>query len=440
VIHKKRLEYKRYFRNIRSKLKKRLRNGAKLSHRVKLKYHLVNKESYYYYVGKYSNRERDFLDIKIPKIFSVTDAPDDTLRFLDQLGKKLKEKIPYDLHISHEITEKIGLSASFLFDRTINAYIQKWRKYRVGIRLSGKVSSVREVNNFLLSFGLLDELQIHNHNLFPEKADIDYSTKYITYKKIGSSEKTYEAGNASTEIVEYFNKCFVENGFRIRNTPRYKLVDCYGEIIKNAEEHSGVDKTVWYVLGCYNKDNHVCSFSVINYGLSFYETLANPNSTAKEVLDQITDIIFSHYNFWKKIGQNKTIFDGMIWTMMALQDGISSKRSESGKSSTRGQGIMDVIEFIDNIRNKDRENKLSVVSGDAMVEIDYTYPLIKKEYIKSKEKRRIMTFNKEGELSIPPDEKYIRQIPYKFPGTIFSGHFVIDRNYLVDLLGGKNGK
>ena len=425
----KKIEYKRFYRRMRSKLKKRLRNGAQLSREVKNKYHLCGKTNYYHDIGLY-RKKRSLYNIVIPEIFSVTNAPEQTLAFLERLKKELDSIEPCDLYISHEKTDQIGLTASFLFDQIIQAYIGKCKKRGIGIRLTGTVSDNREVNNFLLAFGLLDELKIKHHNLFPDKADNDYLSKYIVYKKPGCSINVFDAGNASSEIVDYFDKCFNENGFMIKIDPKTDLINCFGELIKNAEEHSGADITSWYVLGCYNKERHNCSFSVINSGYSFYESLNNNSSTAKFVLDQISEIVFSHLSFFKKWGIEKEQYDESIWTLMALQDGISSKRTETGTANTRGQGIMDVIEFIDQISSKEKENKLSIVSGNTLIAIDYTYKLVKKAVGNNNELRRVMSFNVENELTIPPDDKYVRRISTKFEGTIFSGSFIIDRSFL----------
>jgi hypothetical protein len=129
---------------------------------------------------------------------------------------------------------------------------------------------------------------------------------------------------------------------------------------------------------------------------------------------------------------NKDIYEQAIWTYMAIQDGISSKRREAGKASTRGQGIMDVVQFIDQIRNKqNRETHLSIISGNTFLSIDYEYPLVEKRVGKNQEIRRFLFLNKEANFTNKPDLKKLKLIKNNFPGVIFSGYFIIDKDYLL---------
>lgn len=46
--------------------------------------------------------------------------------------------------------------------------------------------------------------------------------------------------------------------------------------------------------------------------------------------------------------------------------------------------------------------------------------------------RNIITFNKEQDLDLPPDKNYVKRLNNRFPGTIISMEFYIDRNYIND--------
>jgi hypothetical protein len=394
--------------------------------------HLYRKTSQYKKIGTWASPKRFPYDITVPKIFDLSTDPEIVLDFIEELKKNLNHEVAYDIHIDHSKTERINLDASYLFDKAIKDYSEYWKKLHIKIKISGTASDNIEVNNFLLSFGLLAELNITNHQLFPSLADRDYTSKYITYKKHGTSYKNYLAGNASTELVDYFDSCFKENDLRIKESAKSSLVDCFGEIIKNAEEHSGEKPTEWVVLGCYTKSNHSCSFSIINRGNSFYESLSDDKSTAHEVLKEVSTVILNHNSFINKLMLNKELYKQTIYTYMAIQDGISSKRRESGKASTRGQGIMDVMQFIDQIRNKNnKQTHLSIISGNTFLNVDYEYPLVEKKKGENQEIRRIMYLNNENSFSSPPDLKRLKSLKSKFPGVIFSGYFIIDHDYLI---------
>jgi hypothetical protein len=425
-----RIELKRFHRRLRSKYIKKLRNGGKINNLMSKRLHLKNKASFYNKMG--TSHKRAEYTIKVLKNFDLSTDPEVVIGFLDNLKKDLYQQQVLDLYIDHHETEIINLDASYLFDRIIKEYSKYWLKLHVKIKISGRISKNVEVNNFLLSFGLLHELNITRSQLSPDLIDKDYSNKYITFKKFGNSNKRYLAGNASTELVDYFDNCFSENKLQIKKEAKGNLVDCFGEIIKNAEEHSGEKPTDWIVLGCYSKSTHSCSFSIINYGNSFYQSLAKNESTAKEVLKEVSDVIYNHNNIVEKLMINKNLYEQAIWMYMGIQDGISSRRSESGKASTRGQGIMDVVQFIEQIRNRENhETHLSIISGNTFLSIDYEYPLVERRIGKNQEIRRFLYLNKDNSFSSPPDLKKLKLIKNNFPGVIFSGNFVIDKDYLL---------
>jgi len=426
-----RMEYKRFFQKLRSKYKKKLMNGGKIVKKMVRKLHFKKKATIYKKMKVPHIRKR--LTIKVPKIFDLSTEPDSVLQFLNELSKNLHKDIAYDLYIDHSETEAISLDASYLFDSLIKNYSKYWQKLHIKIHMSGTASNNVDVNNFLLSFGLLNELNITKHKLFPDLADRDYIDKYITFKKDGASLKSYLAGNTSTELVNYFDKCFNENGLRIKDNAKSDLMDCFGEIIKNAEEHSGKETTEWIVRGCYTKSTHSCSFSIINYGNSFYQSLTENSSTAKTVLEEISKVIYSHTRFITKLSLNMELYQQAIYTYMAIQDGISSKRSEYGKASTRGQGIIDVVQFIDQIRNKKNSiTYLNIISGNTFLNIDYKYPLVVEKKGKNQEIRRLMYLNEKSNFSDPPDIKKLKTMKNYFPGVIFSGYFTIDQDYLLE--------
>nr|WP_314991882.1 hypothetical protein [uncultured Treponema sp.] len=435
----KRIINKRTFYNYRSKLKHRIKNGAVISKKLLKQYHLSKKEHKLYVRGRNSNSKRYQLTIKIPKSFSFIYSQNNTSKFLSALKKKLSNnEIAYDLYIDHTENEIISIDASFLFDAIINQYINKWKSNRIKIKLSGKVSRNRDINNFLLSFGLFSTINIIAKQICPSYADISYKKQFIHFKKAGNSMKPYLAGNACTELADFFDRCFIDNGFKIKDEAKGYLIDTFGEIIRNAEEHSSNNIDNWNVIGCYSKKNHICSFSIINRGISFFESLSATASKASTALDEVDNILLKQRNFITKMIENKEQYIENIWTMMALQDGISSKREKTGKSSSRGLGMMDVISFIDGIRNKENKKScLKIISGRTSILIDYSFPIIKKE----NGYRRSMIFNKTQDLHLPPEKKYINSIDIKFPGTIISADFMIDQEYLSQQIdGGKNEK
>ncbi|MDD4894664.1 MAG: hypothetical protein PHW54_05050 [Candidatus Omnitrophica bacterium] len=436
-----RLAAKHFFRKVRSRLKRRLSNGGKISKTKRRKYHISSKIRYADIKASKQGRLERF-GIKIPKSFCFIKDPIGTNKFFERLRKEFQKRKPRDIFIDHDSTEEIGLAASFLFDQIVKEEIEYWKTHKIRIRLAGVVSKSKQVNNFLLSFGILNELGISHKNFGHEQVDADYAEKYYTFNMKGSKIKRELSALASVGIVNYFNTCLEYNGFKITDTARLSLVERMGEIICNAEEHCGNDKGEWFTLGCYNKEMHNCSFAIINYGKTIYENLSDEESTASHVIEDIQKIIDSHRPFWQKL-------HGLIlskeheeptWNIMALQDGISSKRTETGRGFSRGQGIMDVLTFIEAIKAGNKGAEISLLSGHSAVKIDYSYPIIRKEVGPTKETRRFITFNKENDLKMPPDSNKVIFLDKKFQGAIFTGSFILDKKYLEERLKQKDGK
>ncbi len=425
-----RLATKSFFRRVKSRLKRKLYRGGKLSDGVAKKYHIKNQ----YYVQRRISKTEGLktLEINIPEKFCFFRDPVGTTKFFRDLRKELNKGEPRNIFISHENTKEIGLAASYLFDRLIKELKNRWQKYRISINFSGRISELKKVNNFLLSFGLLKELNIGADKFSANKVDFDYGDKYLTLKKEGSKFALADKSKASTALVDYFDNCLKHNGFEIDYSAKMNLIDRIGEIIGNAEEHCGNEEGKWFTLGCYDKDEHNCSFAIINYGNTIYENLSDEASTAAEVIEKVKKVIDKQKPTWEKV--KGIIFqpkdEEPIWTVMALQDGISSKRTISGPGSTRGQGIMDVLSFVELVKSPKKIAEIFLLSGHAEIIIDYKYPIVTKLVGPTKEPRRIIAFNKENDLHQLQDDTKVIYLEDKFEGAIFSGSFKIDDKYL----------
>jgi hypothetical protein len=440
----KRVFQRKCYNRTRKRLLRRIYNGAIIPKKIRTKYNVK------IYPHEFERRRNDSyvpgnLKIDIPSIFCLIKDPEGTSAFLVKLKKSLNTRLAFNLNISHEITEEIGLAASFLFDKMIKDYRAKWYRRGIKIGLFGTISKKsKQVNNFILSYGLLKTLGISIHDIRSIgdwQIDEDYENKYFTIKIDGSKRQSFKKSEASTDLVSYFNKCFNSNDLQIAETARQSLVETFGEIIGNAEEHCGNINGTWHSLGCYDKEQHLCKFAIINFGKTVYENLSDENSTAFEVVDKIRKVINSNRRWLDGMKQRISAnHDEPIWNVMALQDGISSKRTEHGKGRTRGQGIMDVLTFIDEVKSNDEGANLCFVSGRSAIIIDYEYPINNKEIKDSGERRKIMAFNKKGDLHEPPDPRKVIFLKDRIEGTIFSGQFKIDGKYLKEKMENKNGK
>lgn len=447
-IHRKN---KRFWRRVRSKLKRKTIRSGKVSNKVLRDYNLWN------YTPSFSDwqfkinrnelgvtvqesKEKPY-QIFIPETFCFIENPQGTIEFLKIMDDILFSLGIRNLFISHEKCNAIGLSASFLFDQKIKKAKTFWSNKGKSLNVSGKISKEKkQINNFLLAFGLLKSLGINPRQFGRDIFDFDYENKFYYFVIRGSAKVETDKSQACTKLVEYFDSCLKHIGFKIKEDAKSDLVDAVSEIVDNAEEHSDSEEK-WIVLGCFDKESSYCNFSIINKGSSVYESLSNVDSTAREVLEKVEDIVQKHKSFKEKIGEFFSKEDEEpLWNVMALQEGISSKRTLTGKMRTRGQGLMDMLEFFNTLRSQADATKISLISGKSSVLVDYSYPIITRNVGDKRQTVRSIILNERQDLHFPMDQTKVMQLNHKYAGTILTGRLKLDKSNLIARINNNNGK
>ena len=424
------LSKRRFFRQTRSMMKISIeRHGARYSEVKLVRYHLVQfaatrgKRLRQHEIAKYV--------IEVPVILDFITNPDETSNFFLIVDEVLNDSRPYHLHISHKQTEYLDIGASFLFDKRMKDYRQRWRRRGYKLLLEGTISDSRPVNNFLLSFGLLKNLGINTKNLSISKIDTDYPLKFKTFERSGSISNELANGKASEGLARYFDGCLNVHHHQFTPEALGDLISAVSEIICNAEQHSGEEQ--WYVRGCYDKDSKICSFAILSFGTSIYETLQV--SEKHQVFEKVRILYQENKPMQTKFLEfiYETDTTEALYNVIALQDGISSKRTDIGENSRRGFGLMDVLEYMNALTPSNEKAQIAVISGKSLVVIDFTYPIQRIPIANGAVMRRIC-FNDSADLFQTQDPRKVMQLQYKFPGTMITGRFKIDEAHLQTLV------
>lgn len=117
--------------------------------------------------------------------------------------------------------------------------------------------------------------------------------------------------------------------------------------------------------------------------------------------------------------------------MYALQGGVSRKNAGKDHVGDYGQGTADLIEFFQELgqtAGAEAVPKMCVLSGHTIVQFDGRYCMQRVE--NELGVWRIIAFNKENSLDLPPDPESVRHLPSYFPGTLISMRFYLDPEYL----------
>jgi len=175
---------------------------------------------------------------------------------------------------------------------------------------------------------------------------------------------------------------------------------------------------------------------IFNFGKSIYETLDTPNRQGA-MTEDIRRLVAIHqqksfFGFGNKFNERD------LWTLYGLQDGVSRFSGEPG-GVDRGRGTVNMIEAFTRLGKStdvDKEPIMTIVSGSTRIVLDKKYPLQSKTLEGGP--RRIIAFNKNNSLEEKPDDANVHSLRGRFPGTVLSFRFFMDKVYLDSLQGGTN--
>ena len=111
-----------------------------------------------------------------------------------------------------------------------------------------------------------------------------------------------------------------------------------------------------------------------------------------------------------------------LWTLYALQEGVTSKEKK------RGNGSIQYIENFFKLRGnleKDHISRMVIVSGNTRITFDGTYQIVPSQKEGETRKYKMITFNKSGEINEEPDKDFVTFVPHFFPGTMISARILI---------------
>ena len=239
---------------------------------------------------------------------------------------------------------------------------------------------------------------------------------FATFDAADFKEKT------TRSFVDHINACLKDHDRRLTDEAVQKLSDYTGEIIANAEDHSG--NYDWSIIGYLDNDadSHMCEINIFNFGKSISETFRSLKSDAY-IMTQISPYLEAH--------RKKSFFspgwnEDDLLTLVALQGHISSKNLNM--HDDRGQGTVDLINFFQKVHSectceKNSSARMAILSGSTFILFDGKYMMEA-----DARGRQIIAFNDTNDLNDAPDKKYVYNIDNHFPGTLIAIRFQLQIN------------
>ena len=447
-MNRRRIKNKKFHIN---KIEKRMRELQRKNKRRKIRIIRYRQENYSEDVynlllskgfGNISFGDRIFVKnstgavpIEIPEVFSITKNYEETIKLLRKVfyygsNENIKMIIFY-----HNKCRELGIAASTIMDTIVLACSSHRKNSGNDLVISGNFPENKKVKKIFIASGLPAHLKLRDK--------IHYRKDNIKlFSLIAGKGGTGRSGTVATKLTDYINECLNTQDFSLTPVGKRRISRMFSEVIDNCELHGGKN-TTWYSLGHFDMTNNnygEMHLVIFNYGVSIYEQLISEETTAetREKIDFMREVHKSQYDTnWK---------EETMLTVFSLQQGISRLRDkESTGNKKRGTGTIVLLETFYNLGKtiQELEPEFSIVSGHTHILFDKKYELQNyffQDNVLGNGERKIIAFNEENNIFKKADKDNVRFMKQYFPGTIISMKFYIDREYLENLGGNKNGE
>lgn len=456
-----RIAWNRFTKNLKRRKKKKRQRRIDHERFIKFKKQFKSNESYESIVNSWiptnlsyllSCKNSDFhIDklknnipnnkgvFRVPVQFSIIDYPKESFKFLQQLTAALiTQKYPV-VRIDYRDCVRADLGAQVLLDIILKDIIQFYKKCN---QFAMTAPSVRQIGGINVATDDIKKLlfsvgspAIHSNNQIHFDDIIPYKLCIHDREKNGNPLKIREQKDIdTTTLVDYVLTCLKRLNKRLTPDKLYDLCTVIGEILINAEEHSTTKYrfSIGYFHEKKDSANHFGVFRlvILNFGKTIYEIFKDPNCPNQAIVEKMKKLSDNYTQ--KKYFFSKVFDEECLWTLYALQEGVTSVAPERYKK--RGNGSIQFIESFFNIKGRTREadeiSRMTILSGHTNITFDGSYDITEGQV--DGENFKFMTFNKTGNIEDKPDPKYVKFVDHYFPGTIISAKILFNDDDLTD--------
>ncbi len=368
--------------------------------------------------------------VELPEIFSFIDNPNETLRSLYDLRDAIEERKADDVFLNHGNCRKLDLCASVVTDvlvlRGRQERLFRGTKFGVG----GSFSEIPEVNALLMHSGILKQMEHPAASKLPKEVRDRLLLNPLFTGKASRPDETTQSELAASRMTRFFDNCLLTENYELRVEWKSDLISLITEVIDNAEQHAHTDR-FWHTIAFFNRLNGKdaggeCHIVMFNFGDSIYDSLKRKD-TPKTLKDRIGDLAALHARRGFFSLRAAEWDEETLWTLYALQEGVSRFNDIPGHED-RGNGTIRLIEFFNDLAGENP--RMAMISGSTYILFDGTYKLKTAELQGGH--RKIIAFNHDNDLTQPPDANYVKRLELRFPGTLVSMRFKLNRKFLKD--------
>lgn len=372
-------------------------------------------------------RSRDD-SITFPKVFSFIDNPEETLEAIEQLVRLGTDQTVSRIGLDQSGCELVDLGAE-----AVATVLGRELHRRMGKSFFGTFPADQEQREIVETVGLPHELGVTDF----EHPNFLCLPMTRGTRSASPEENETRSEEATKRLVDHFDECLQQHGKTLSDAARFMLSEMVGEVITNAEEHS--DHPSWWVSAYYRRspdeDHGDCHIVIFNLGRSVSDSLKTLPPSAR-LRREILTLIARHRGRKLFVRGPVKWQPEDLWTLYALQKKVSRRNTGADKVGDYGQGTARLIrEFQELSGHRIGDPRMVFLSGATHILFDGTYKLER-----TGESAGTIAFNEANSLAERPDPRYVRHLTRRFPGTLISLRFFLDREHLDELETARDGR
>lgn len=346
-----------------------------------------------------------------PGDFSLIENPDDTVKCLLNAIAMTNHSLRKEVKLDRRGMNLIGYGAEVIFGEIAKAaMMSKFLSYDV---LLPENRGVWELSK---ATGLPKMLGIR----------LDSNIETYTFRTLSGRERVTKPHSstlkdlATHEFVNYLDECYKKHGLSLKFDAKTYIGQLLAEVLGNAEGHT--ERKQWWIGGYYQpleNDIGVCHLVIFNFGKTIFENFDEMDDETY-VKGKMIALADKHQKFGFNVEE--------LFTYYACQPGVSTLNvGQTSKEGDRGQGLADVVETVNVIgstADPKLTTQLALISGRSYILFDQTYRIGKNE-----EGQSIIPLNNDSSLLSPPDSSKLKRLSHRFPGTVVTAKFYLDRSF-----------
>lgn len=379
--------------------------------------------------------------VELPKIFSIIEEPEESYLAIQKTISALLLEENTTFILDYKNCEKVELGSQVLLDIILKDFLQftakcqkidRNHKNYFPISIGGININNEEVRKMMFSVGSPVTLKVREHSfsdIIPYKLCIHDNEREKNYEK-----RIEQKELDTTEMAEYVINSLARMNKKLTSEKRDDLCTVIGEILINAEEHSTTKYrfSIGYFKEVNSEDNHYGIFRlvILNFGKTIYEKFKSEDCPNQEIVSKMRNLSDSYTK--KKLFRQREFEEENLWTLYALQEGVSSISPTDYK---RGNGSIRFIDSFFNIKGSkdiDDVSNLTIQSGKTRIHFNGEYDIVSKINLNN-ESYKVMTFNESGSIEDKPDSRFVYQTKDYFPGTLISAKLLLDDEVVEQL-------